>query len=237
MLNIMNIKTTFKKILSLFVIVINMFVAISLNAQITLKHQGFDSSPIDTWGYSTTLNTGTANINSTVAPFYVSAPNSYRIGGSAANGSNDPFVLFDNVSIVGYTNIKVNIAFTSDGSVDVDDDLYLDISYDNGVTYPTQIKLFDGQSSSDNLTFIHSVTTGISVGSLYNFSVPNGNSQIKIRVRFDELNTSSNTTDYYFIDNISLTGVPTGNHITLSGLSNSILHKPVVHYKKSCSKH
>lgn len=224
MLNIMNIKTTFKKILSLFVIVINMFVAISLNAQITLKHQGFDSSPIDTWGYSTTLNTGTANINSTVAPFYVSAPNSYRIGGSAANGSNDPFVLFDNVSIVGYTNIKVNIAFTSDGSVDVGDDLYLDISYDNGVTYPTQIKLFEGQSSSDNLTFIHSVTTGISVGSLYNFSVPNGNSQIKIRVRFDELNTSSNTTDYYFIDNISLTGVPTGNHITLSGLSNSILH-------------
>ena len=64
----------------------------------------------------------------------------------------------------------------------MDDDLYLDISYDNGVTYPTQIKLFDGQSSSDNLTFIHSVTTGISVGSLYNFSVPNGNSQIKIIV-------------------------------------------------------
>lgn len=224
----MNRKTTFQNKFQFSIILLNLFFATSLFAQITLRNQGFDSSPDDTWNYTTILNTGSASFNSTSSPFYTSAPNSYRIGGSntTPSGSNDPYVDFDNTSIVGYSNIKVNIAFTSNGSVDDNDDLYLDISYNNGVTYPTSIKLLDGQGSgsSDNLPFIHAAVGGISVGSTYTYNVPNGNTQIKVRVRFNELDNQNNTSDYYFIDDISLTGVPTGNYISLFGLNNNILH-------------
>jgi hypothetical protein len=235
----MNRKTTPKKNLYFTIIVLTIFFALNSFAQITLRHQGFDSSPDDTWGYTTVLNTGTASLNSTVSPFYVSAPNSYRIGGSntTPSGSNDPYVDFNNTSIVGYNNIKVNIAFTSNGSVDDNDDLYLEISYDNGTTYPTSIKLFDGKASgsSDNLEFIHAPIGGTSLGSLYTYNVPGGNTQIKVRVRFDELNNQNNTSDYYFIDNISLTGVPVGNYISLFGQNVNIPHNSLANITNGTS--
>jgi hypothetical protein len=59
---------------------------------------------------------------------------------------------------------------------------YLNISYDNGITYPTSVKLIDGKTSttSDNYAFNHAASSGNTVGSPYTFLVPNGNTQIKI---------------------------------------------------------
>lgn len=194
------------------------------NSQTLITYQGFDNTPQDAWTYTNTLNSGTIVTNTAA---YVSFPNSLRLSGSSTSGSgstnNDPYTTFDNVNIGAYTNNYISISFYSNGTPDDDDDLYLDVSYDNGVSYPTSIKLVDGKNSTapDTLPYSHAAIAGTSVGSPYIFSIPNGNTQVKIRIRFDELDDVSNTSDNYFIDNVSLYGTPIGNFITLTGLSNN----------------
>ena len=190
------------------------------NAQTLIKYQGFDSTIEDTWGYSTTLNTGTIQTNTST---YVSAPNSLRIGGSSSATPDDPFITLDNIDISLYSDVYLKIYFSSNGTPDDRDDLYLDISYNNGTSYTTSIKLIDGNSSttSDIYPFEHPVSIGNTVGSSYTFPVPSGNTQIRVKIRFDEYNGQNNTSDYYFIDNISLHGNLNGNHFEVLGLDNN----------------
>lgn len=221
---------TFRKNILLITISTFSLFCLTLTAQVNIKHQGFDSNPEDNWNYVTTLNGGSFTLNSTASPFYVSAPNSYRIGGSASGTPSDPQITFDNVNTTGYSNVKIQIAFASDGSVDDNDDLYLDISYNNGTTYPTSIKLLDGKNKNgkygtfDILTFNHPPNFGTTVGSIYSYSIPTGNSQVKIRIRLDESDSDYNVSDYCFIDNVRISGVPNGTHMNLSGMNMPILH-------------
>lgn len=189
-------------------------------AQTLIRYQGFDSTSEDTWSYSNTLNTGTIQTNTST---YVSAPNSLRIGGSSSATPDDPFITMDNIDISLYSDVFINIYFASNGTPDDRDDLYLDISYNNGVSYTTSIKLIDGKTSttSDNYSFDHLASLGNTVGSPYTFPVPNGNTQIRVKIRFDEYNGQNNTSDYYFIDNISLHGNLNGNHFNVLGLDDN----------------
>lgn len=213
-----------KKFSNFLIIFVCLFSSIMVNSQRLINYQGFDESSIDTWNYTTTLNTGTIETNTST---YVSSPNSLRLGGSntvlALSLLDDPYITFNNVDISGYTNVSVNIYFSTNGTPDDNDDLFLDISYNNGLTYPTSIKLIDGKNSttSDVYGFTHSASAGNTVGSPYTFSVPNGNSQIRVRVRFDEADGLNNTADYYFIDNVSLYGTPIGNHLEVLGTNNT----------------
>jgi len=191
-------------------------------SQTQISYQGFDSKPEDSWNYISMLNSGTIQTNTSS---FVSSPNSLRFGGSNSSSPDDPNISFDNVNISSFTNVYVNIFFSSNGTPDDNDDLYLDISYNNGTSYTTSIKLIDGKNSttSDVYAFNHAVSTGNTVGSPYTYAIPNGNTQVKIRIRFDELNGGSNTSDYYFIDNVSLYGNQTGNHLEVLGLNNTTI--------------
>ncbi len=198
-------------------------------SQVEILNQGFDNLPADTWGYSITTNTGTAGPNNAR---YVTAPNALLLQGSDAIGTgaanNDPFVTFNNQSLAGYTNAKISIQFSSDGSPDDNDDLYLDVSYDNGATF-TSIQLMDGKNSNlDNLGFTHAAVAGNTVGSTFVYSIPNVNTQVLIRVRMDELDNQSNTTDRFYIDNVKLIGTPIGYSIYVLGLNNYIPHNSAV---------
>ncbi|TXI61476.1 MAG: choice-of-anchor D domain-containing protein [Flavobacterium sp.] len=191
-------------------------------AQTRISYQGFDSKPEDSWSYTSTLNSGTIQTNTST---FVSSPNSLRFGGSNSSSPDDPNIGFNNIDISSFTNVYVNIYFSSNGSPDDNDDLYLDISYNNGTSYTTSIKLIDGKNSttSDVYAFNHAASAGNTVGSPYTYAIPNGNTQVKIRIRFDELNGGSNTSDYYFIDNVSLYGSLTGNHLEILGLNNTTI--------------
>lgn len=201
------------------IFILNFFVVLS---QKQISYQGFDSSSEDNWNYNSTLNSGSIGVNSST---YFSSPNSLRLGGSSSSTPDDPYISFDNVNISNYTNVILNLYFSSNGTPDDNDDLFLDISYDNGVSYATSIKLIDGKTSttSDVYAFNHAASTGNTVGSPYTFSIPNGNTQVKIRIRFDELNGSNNTSDYYFIDNVSLYGNIIGNHLEILGTNNNVI--------------
>ena len=207
------------KVNKIVLIVLLLFNFSLVYSQTLITYQGFDNKTEDVWNYTATLNTGTIQ---TVTSTYVSAPNALRLGGSNNSSPDDPFITFDNISISAYTNVYVNVFFSSNGTPDDNDDLYLDISYNNGATYPTSIKLIDGKNSttSDVYAFNHNASAGNTVGSPYTFSVPNGNTQISVRIRFDELNGQNNTADYYFIDNVSLYGTPVGNHLEVIGINN-----------------
>jgi hypothetical protein len=197
------------------------YVAIA-NSQSLINYQGFDSTIEDTWNYTLTLNTGTIQTNTST---FVSAPNSLRLGGSGSSSPDDPFITLDNVDISLYTDVYLKIYFSSNGSPDDKDDLYLDISYNNGASYSTSVKLIDGKTStsSDIYSFTHSASSGNTVGSPYIFSVPSGNTQIKVRIRFDENNGQNNTNDFYFIDNVSLHGNSIGNHFNVLGLNDLLV--------------
>ncbi|ESU26939.1 cell surface calcium-binding acidic-repeat protein [Flavobacterium limnosediminis JC2902] len=194
-------------------------------SQTLITYQGFDSTPSDVWPYTNTLNTGTIATYSTT---FVSSPNSLRLTGSNNSGgggpsNNDPYITFDNVNISAYTNCYITLSFSSDGSPVDKDDLYLDVSYDNGSTYNSanSIKLIDGKNdTSDNLGFSHVASTGNTQGSPYTFNIPNGTTQVKIKIRFDEDNGENNTTHHYLIDNVSLYGT-INSSITITGLSNN----------------
>jgi len=193
-------------------------------SQTLITSQGFDSSAADTWNYTSSINMGTIGTNTSR---FVSTPNSLRFGGS--NSSivgllfNDPTISFTNTNISAYTNVKVTLHFSCDGTPDDSDDFYLDVSYNNGLTY-TSTKLIDGKNdTSDNLAFSHSVAAGITVGSSYTLNIPNGNTQVLVRIRFDERDNQSNTGDYYFIDNVSLSGTPIGSFINVTGTNNNVV--------------
>ena len=188
------------KISRIVLIVLLLFNFSLVYSQTLITYQGFDNKTEDVWNYTATLNTGTIQ---KVTSTYISAPNALRLGGSSSSSPDDPFITLNNISISDHTNVYVNIFFSSNGTPDDNDDLFLDISYDNGATYPTSIKLIDGKNSttSDIYAFNHNASIGITVGSPYTFSVPNGNTQIRVRIRFNELNGQNNTADYYFIDN------------------------------------
>ena len=70
------------------------FCVSSGNAQVLINYQGFDVTANDTWNYTSTLNTGTIQTNTTT---FVSSPNSLRIGGSSSATPDDPFITFNNV--------------------------------------------------------------------------------------------------------------------------------------------
>lgn len=204
-------KTTLDKNVLFLSLIIFFFLTSTATSQINITNQGFDSSAIDTWNYTTILNTGTIATSTSSS---ASAPNSLRLGGSNNIGTgpsnNDPYILFSNQSLANFTDVQLSIAFSSFGSPDDYDNLYLDLSYDNGITFITSIKLIDGKNdTSDNLPFTHAASAGNTVGSTYTIDIPNINTQIRVRVRFNESDDQANSTDYYYIDNIKLTGTQT----------------------------
>ena len=85
------------------------------NAQVLINYQGFDGTANDTWNYTSTLNTGTIQTNTTT---YVSSPNALRLGGSSSASPDDPFITFNNVSLNFHTDVYLNIYFSSNGTPD-----------------------------------------------------------------------------------------------------------------------
>lgn len=141
----------------------------------------------DNWSY-----TGTGTVNTTASKYY--GTQSYRIGGT---GNLET----DNISIVGYNNVTLKVAFAATG-VDSGDDLFLEISYDNGSNW-SSTKLVDGFSNANiniGSTNLSDPTTVASNPWVVN--IPSTENQIKVRLR----TTANDTAEYYWVDDIVLSG-------------------------------
>ncbi len=127
---------------------------------------------------------------------------SLRIKGTNKNNI-DPYIELDNIDISGYNNVKLWVYFASQGP-DSKDDLYLNISYDNGNTW-NSTKLVDGNSNL-NLNFGDTDASRTVSPNPYYVDISDNETQIKVKIVFDERSNKNNTSDYYFIDDIKLEG-------------------------------
>lgn len=165
----------------------------STQGPVTIAIQDFETVPATpTWNY-----TGGGSINSTTNKFNGTA--SYRISGSQT-------LTTDNLDISNYTTVSVLVAFAANGP-DSNEDLFMDISYDNGSTWngAGSIKLVDGFSNTPLNINTTSASDHTTVGSNpWSTSVAGSETQVRLRFRIDG---ASGATEYYFIDDLRVTGI------------------------------
>ena len=175
---------------------------------ITLKSQDFEGAAGDTWTYAATAGLGTIVVSGDRS---MAGTKSLKLSGSSS-GAADPFVMFDNVSLAGCSGVVLSLAFSADGP-DSSDDLYLDLSFDNGATWtaPGSLKLVDGYSGSKILFGATNASNPTTVGANpWTVAIPAGTAQLKVRVRYDENAAAANSADHYYIDSVKLTATTSG---------------------------
>jgi hypothetical protein len=176
-------------------------------SQTTIKKQGFESTAADNLNY--TVSSSAVTISGTK---YMSGTKSLQFG----TGTNN--VIFNDVDLSGYANVEVMIAFAATG-VDDNEDLYIDFSYNGGVSYTDSVKLVDGNSggSGQNLNFGTGDSSPGQSSNPYTFTLPTDASSITIRVRSIGLDSG----EYYYIDDVVVKGTLApeidvqGNSITI----------------------
>ena len=158
----------------------------------TIAIQDFETSTATpTWSYSATGG----EANSTASRF--NGALSYRIG------SSDQLIM-DNLDISNYTSVSLSVAFAASG-VDSGEDLFMDISYDNGTTWTGtgSIKLVDGYSNAlININTTNSFDPTTVGSNPWPTSIVSSETQIRVRFRVVGLEAY----EYYWIDDIKVTG-------------------------------
>ncbi|MFD0862452.1 choice-of-anchor D domain-containing protein [Sungkyunkwania multivorans] len=173
-----------------------------LQAQVTIQNQGFDGTGVDTWGYTQNPGSGTIFLTS----FYTepTSPNALSLRGGPGDQTN-PNVVFNNVNIAGYTGVTLSVDYAQ-YRVESTDDLDMSVSYDNGATWPTTVTITDGNFGGADRSFDFGAEGGGYVPYPYVFNVPAAATQIMVRFQFTETAAFSNTSDYFFIDDVRLEG-------------------------------
>lgn len=193
-------------------------------SQIIIARQGFDSGPADNWIFTQTPNGGQITTDNSRLS---SPPFSLRL--RASSGSQDPFITFDDMPLAGLSKVSLSIAYASDGTPDLNDDLILQIavSTDGGSTYGpfNNFPLISGQNGTgDNLQFGNTLAGGPPANpATFNISstFPSA-THIRVRVQFNQDGNDSNK-DFYYIDNIILSGLLSGtNEMDITGSGNII---------------
>ena len=178
-----------------------------------LRAHGFDGAHSDNWNHAT--NAGAGSITRSTGKQWTGA-RSLTLTGSVA-GTADPSVIFDNVvltnlltNVVGDVEaVELELAFAADNP-EIDDDFHLDLSYDNGGSWAGagSVKLVDGFGNADvefgatNLLNPATVTPNP-----YEVTLGLTQTQVAVRVRFDE-SAANNTGDSYYLDDLLLSAVP-----------------------------
>jgi uncharacterized repeat protein (TIGR02543 family) len=155
--------------------------------------QDFETSPATpTWNFS-----GNGATSTTASKF--NGAQSYSMTASQT-------LTLNNINISGYSDVILSVAFAANGP-DSGEDLFMDISYDNGGTWigNGSIKLVDGFSNTPlniNTTNVADPTTVAS--NPWPTNISSTETQISVRFRVVGLDAG----EYYWIDDVKVTGVP-----------------------------
>ena len=192
-----------------------------------IASQGFDGADVHPWSWTAVNlnNSGLATNDSfgavvaTNADKVLSGAWAARMNGST-NGAVNPAIVFANVDISAYTNVTLTVPFAANGP-DSGDDLYVGVSYDGGATWlPSAFgtEIADGYSSLglDYGTFVD--TNRQPQGTPYVLAIDDSRTQVMARVVFYDA-SSNNTNDFYFVDEIQLTGQTGSVPVVSSALS------------------
>ena len=160
-----------------------------------IAFQGFEPpGASDNWEYDSFDGGGTIE---TTADRKNSGGYSLRLSGA------DPYIILTNINIRGFTNVALSVAFCSDGA-DNGDDLYMDVSYDGMASTGMSMGLIKGaDGTADDFGFGETRTTSTNPNP-YQVSIPSTESWISVKIR----STANSANDQFYIDDITLTGVP-----------------------------
>jgi len=167
-----------------------------------IRSRDFDDSHLDTW--PTTTNVSGGKIQSSTDK-QASGARSLKISGSVAGNTNQNIVLA-NTDISNAGDVYVSVAFAA-SQVDKDDDLHLDISYDNGVTWDGagSVMLVDG-TNQHRVGFGDTSAYTVSANP-WTVAFTAGQSQVAVRLRFEESGPPHNTNDHYYVDDVRIVGI------------------------------
>ena len=169
-----------------------------------IRAQGFEGETGDTWHYWMAPGAGQIAVRPDRKR---SGTRSLRMTGSN-NQNTDPFIEFENVTIGLYNHVQLSVAFSASGP-DVDDDLWLGLSYNNGASWGWT-KLVDGYSDC-NVPFggINATNPTTVTNNPWIVEIPAGSTQVKTMLFYDERSGKNNINDHYYVDDVSLYYLPT----------------------------
>ncbi|RED46551.1 putative secreted protein (Por secretion system target) [Winogradskyella eximia] len=139
--------------------------------------------------------TGGGTVTSTTNKYF--GTSSYRL-------ENSDNLTTENIDISAITNVTLSVAFASFGA-DSNEDLFLDISYDNGSTWTGtgSEKLVDGYSNAGlNMGDTNASNPTTVASNPWLVNIADTETQIKVRLRAVGLDGS----EYYYVDDIILSG-------------------------------
>ncbi|NPA33562.1 MAG: hypothetical protein GXO48_01360 [Chlorobi bacterium] len=169
-----------------------------VNAQRVLSFQGFEGSPLDNWNYTEIPD----SLIEIVSEQAFEGSKSLRLRGTVQGTTDTPTILFNNVSLNPSKTYFVSVAFAADGP-DGGDDLFLLLSYDNGITWQDTIKLVDGYSNK-SLQFGEVDPYADAYMNPYIHYLPAGVAEVKVAIRYVINSSFSSFYDYYFVDAVTL---------------------------------
>jgi len=185
-----------------------------------IRAQGFEGGSADDWAFQLVPAAGQIALRSERK---ASGTRSLRLTGTNLQDA-DPQIEFENVLIGAVNHVYLSIAFSGSG-VDTADDLYLDLSADNGATWngAGSVKLVDGYSTAE-IPFggTHASNPATVTNNPWTVAIPAGQTQLKVRVRFDEASGKNNLSDSYFVDDVKLYYLPTNQPPTLDPVGDQI---------------
>lgn len=163
------------------------------SAPVVIAIQDFETSPATpTWGY-----TGGGNFDNTASRF--NGLRSYQLPTSAS-------MTTDNLDISNYSNVSVSVAYAATG-VDTGEDLFIEVSYDNGSTWngTGSTQLVDGSSNAAvNINSLNGLRTPTGANP-YTFNVSANETQI--RLRFTQTGTTNTSlSEFFWIDDVKVIG-------------------------------
>ncbi len=161
-----------------------------------IRHQSYDGAHHDNWAATTNQNSGTIQRSQSMAGKGAWA---LELVGSASHGH--PEVVFGNVSLSGVSNAGFSVSYAAD-EPDGDEDLWMAASHDGGSTWSSN-KLVDGVNGLD-LPF----GSDGEVSNPYQPSIGSTETQARLKIVFLD-DAGSPPLDYYYLDSVSLLGVPT----------------------------
>lgn len=165
-----------------------------------IRAQGFEGSALDFWSYERVPGDGRVAIS--MEERGQTGIYALQLTGSE-DGASNPYVVFDNVDLAGLSNVTFSMGFAARG-VDNHDNLYVDFSYDNGVSWPDSVQLMNGFNNF-NLDFGETDADRTVDENPVTLEIDDLHEQVRVRVRFDEAAGQDNRFDHYYIDDLRLT--------------------------------
>jgi hypothetical protein len=230
----MNTKKQIKNALFFVVIFLFFLKNGSVSAQqVILKQQGFtaaNSQYVGQDNYTYQPNSNGGNLATVDSPGALTS-RCLKIENSLANNVTQAVTFIPHVLDFGtYNTIQVQVFYSSplffegvNCSPELNDNLRLDFSYDEGATWSTPINLVNGQNGNlDAFDFGRPNTNPTANANPFLFNIPSTSSRISVRLTGSFL-ANDGTRDVFLIDDVRIVGIIKDEQTITSGSGNFIV--------------